>query len=108
MASQYQPSYPNAPHGWSPEVAMENAKQEQLELTPDHWDELAALQEYYAKHERVNLRELSDALEEKFHSMGGKKYLFSLFPGGLIAQGCRLAGLDMPRGAVDRGFGSIV
>jgi len=64
MASQYQPSYPNAPHGWSPEVAMENAKQEQLELTPDHWDELAALQEYYAKHERVNLRELSDALEE--------------------------------------------
>ncbi|HEC06486.1 MAG TPA: sulfite reductase, partial [Thiolapillus brandeum] len=34
--------------------------------------------------------------------------LFSLFPGGPIAQGCRLAGLDMPRGAVDQGFGSIV
>ncbi len=108
MASQNQPSYPNAPDDWSPETAVEHAKEEQIELTSDHWEELAALQEYYAKHERVNLRELSDALEERFHAKGGKRYLFSLFPGGPIAQGCRLAGLEMPRGAVDQGFGSIV
>lgn len=108
MAPQNQPSYPNAPDDWSPEIAMGYAKEEQIELTGDHWDELAALQEYYAKHDRVNLRELSDALEERFHSKGGKKFLFSLFPGGPIAQGCRLAGLEMPRGTVDRGFGSVV
>ncbi|HID46754.1 MAG TPA: TusE/DsrC/DsvC family sulfur relay protein [Chromatiaceae bacterium] len=108
MASQHPPSFPNAPEDWSPETAMERAREEQLELSDDHWEELAALQEYYAKHERVNLRELSDALEERFHERGGKKYLFSLFPGGPIAQGCRLAGLDMPRGAIDQGFGSIV
>lgn len=108
MASQNQSSYPNAPDGWSPEAALEYAKEEQIELTSDHWEELAALQEYYAKHDRVNLRELSDALEERFHAKGGKKYLFSLFPGGPIAQGCRLAGLEMPRGTVDRGFGSVV
>ncbi|WP_456375504.1 TusE/DsrC/DsvC family sulfur relay protein [Thiolapillus sp.] len=107
-ASQYPPSYPNAPADWSPQIAEERAREEQLELSDDHWEELAALQEYYAKHERVNLRELSDALEERFHDRGGKRYLFSLFPGGPIAQGCRLAGLEMPRGAVDKGFGSIV
>ncbi|WP_308317778.1 TusE/DsrC/DsvC family sulfur relay protein, partial [Thiolapillus sp.] len=108
MASQHHPSYPHAPVDWSAEAAEKLAREEHLELAEDHWEELAALQEYYARHERVNLRELSDALEERFHARGGKKYLFSLFPGGPIAQGCRLAGLDMPRGAVDQGFGSIV
>ncbi len=108
MATQAPHSYPNAPHGWSPDTAKERAKAEQLDLTQDHWEEIAALQEYYAKHERVNLRELSDALEEHFHDRGGKRYLYSLFPGGPIAQGCRLAGLEMPPGALDQGFGSVV
>ncbi len=108
MATQAPHSYPNAPHGWSPDTAIECAKAEQLDLTQDHWEEIAALQEYYAKHERVNLRELSDALEERFHDRGGKRYLYSLFPGGPIAQGCRLAGLEMPPGALDQGFGSVV
>ncbi len=108
MATQPPHYYPNAPHGWSPEIAKEYARAEQLDLTEDHWEEIAALQEYYAKHERVNLRELSDALEERFHERGGKRYLYSLFPGGPIAQGCRLAGLEMPPGALDQGFGSVV
>ncbi|WP_456447571.1 TusE/DsrC/DsvC family sulfur relay protein [Thiolapillus sp.] len=108
MTTQTFKTYPNAPGDWSPELAQQHAKSENLELTDDHWEEIATLQEYYAKHERVNLRELSDALDERFHDRGGKKYLFSLFPGGPIAQGCRLAGLEMPRGALDQGFGSVV
>jgi tRNA 2-thiouridine synthesizing protein E len=35
------------------------------------------------------------------------KYLYTLLPGGPIAQGCRLAGLKPPAGAVDQGFGSV-
>jgi tRNA 2-thiouridine synthesizing protein E len=35
------------------------------------------------------------------------KYLYTLFPGGPIVQGCRLAGLKAPAGATDRGFGSV-
>ena len=108
MATQAFRTYPNAPDDWTPELALQYAKSENLALTDDHWEEIAALQEYYAKHERVNLRELSDALEERFHDRGGKRYLFTLFPGGPIAQGCRLAGLEMPRGALDQGFGSVV
>jgi len=101
-------SFPHAPKGWSPEEAAELARKEGLELNDDHWEEIAALQEYCAKHERVNIRELTDALEERFHARGGRKYLYQLFPGGPVAQGCRLAGLEMPPGAVDKGFGSVV
>lgn len=53
------------------------------------------------------MRELHDALDEKFHWKGGIGYLYRLFPGGPIAQGCRIAGLRAPAGAVDRGFGSV-
>jgi tRNA 2-thiouridine synthesizing protein E len=70
---------------------------------------LRALQEYFARHDPtdVNLRELHDALDEKFHSQGGIRQLYLLFPGGPVAQGCRLAGLNAPAGAVDKGFGSV-
>ena len=54
------------------------------------------------------MREIHDALEEKFHYKGGLKYLYDLFPGGPVAQGCKIAGLHIPAGATDKGFGSAV
>jgi tRNA 2-thiouridine synthesizing protein E len=102
-------NFPYAPTDWSKEEAEDVARQEGLDLGEDHWRELQALQEYYSRRdEHVSVRELHDALDERFHSQGGYKYLFSLFPGGPIAQGCRLAGLEPPAGAIDRGFGSVV
>ena len=101
--------FPHAPEGWTPEFALEAARAESLELGDDHWDALRALQEYFARQEvpSINLRELHDALDEKFHRRGGIKLLYRLFPGGPIAQGCRIAGLKAPAGAVDKGFGSV-
>jgi tRNA 2-thiouridine synthesizing protein E len=84
------------------------ARQEQLELGPDHWEVLDALQEYFARQEGViRRRALHDALEEKFHHKGGLRYLYMLFPGGPVAQGCRLAGLEPPAGAFDPSYGSV-
>ena len=60
------------------------------------------------KIKQINVRELHDALDEKFHLSGGMKYVYSLFPGGPIAQGCKLAGLQPPAGSIDKGFGSVV
>ena len=101
--------FPHAPPDWISETAVEIARLEQLTLGDDHWAVVRALQEYFARHEYgvVNLRELHDALEEKFHYKGGVKYLYTLFPGGPIAQGCRLAGLKPPAGAIDLSFGSV-
>lgn len=95
---------------WTVESARDAAIAEGLTLNDDHLEALHALQEYYSHHEinQINVRELHDALDEKFHHKGGMKYLYSLFPGGPVAQGCRLAGLQPPAGAVDKGFGSVV
>ena len=103
------PKFPHAPAGWTPATALEAALQEGLELGGDHWEALRALQEYYARHAEiaVNLRELHDALDEKFHRQGGIRHLYLLFPGGPVAQGCRIAGLKAPAGATDKGFGSV-
>jgi tRNA 2-thiouridine synthesizing protein E len=90
-------SFPNAPADWDIEKAKETAESDGVSLTDDHWDLIRALQEYYSK---------AEFLEEKFHSRGGMKYLYQIIPGGPVAQGCRLAGLKIPAGAVDKSFGS--
>ena len=81
---QPDPRFPHAPAQWSPEEATRAAGDEGLELGEDHLEALRALQEYYARRPEhaVNLRELHDALDEKFHGQGGIKYLYQLFPGG--------------------------
>lgn len=78
-------SFPNAPHGWSIEAAIEMATTDGIALSDDHWQLISALQEYYAKVEHPNLRQLKDALEEKFHARGGIKYLHQLIPSGPVA-----------------------
>ncbi|MFP5418107.1 MAG: TusE/DsrC/DsvC family sulfur relay protein [Gammaproteobacteria bacterium] len=104
------PEFPYAPPDWTREDAEEIARKEGLKLTEDHWEAVRALQSYYAHHEdeaAINLRNLHDALDEHFHRQGGLKYLYAVFPGGPIAQSCRLAGLKAPFIASDRGFGTV-
>lgn len=108
--SSKDPNFPHAPEGWTREAAVETAQRENLTLTDEHWDVVRALQEYFAKHTEppINLRELHDALDERFHTRGGLKHLYQILPGGPVAQGCRLAGLKAPAGAEDKSFGSVV
>ncbi len=101
------PSFPNAPVGWSKAVAEKTAREEGVELTENHWQAIRAVQEYYAKAETPRARELHDAFKDKFHAVGGFKYVYQLFPGGPVAQGCRMAGLQPPAGSIDRSFGSV-
>jgi tRNA 2-thiouridine synthesizing protein E len=104
------PDFPHAPLDWTRDEALEIARKEGLELTEDHWETVRALQSYYAHHEDdavINVRDLHDALDECFHLKGGLKYLYGIFPGGPIAQSCRIAGLKAPFLATDRSFGSV-
>ena len=102
--------FPHAPEDWDENAALDMAREDGLELSENHWESLRALQEYCSRHDcnKYSVRELHDALDEKFHERGGYKFLYRLFPGGPIAQGCRLAGLEPPAGAIDKGFGSVV
>lgn len=104
------PDFPHAPLDWTREETLKVAQEEGLELTEDHWEAIRDLQNYYAHHADdtvINMRDLHDALDEHFHQKGGLKYLYTLFPGGPIAQSCRLAGLKAPFMATDRSFGSV-
>jgi TusE/DsrC/DsvC family sulfur relay protein len=106
-AATRDPDFPNAPADWSRATAESVAKSDGIALGPDHWEVIKALQGWFAERPRTNVRELHDALDERFHAAGGIKYLYALLPGGPVAQGCRLAGIEPPAGAADRSFGSV-
>ena len=100
--------FPHAPAGWSPADADKTAVADGLQPGDGHWDAVRALQEYFSKNELdLHIRELHDALDEKFHQKGGIKFLYKLLPGGPVAQGCRIAGLHPPPGSNDPSFGSV-
>lgn len=99
--------FPYAPEGWTSADAIAQAKIEGLTLEEVHWQTIIGLQEYYAKHKKVHIRELHDALDEKFHDEGGLKYLYVAMPKGPVAQGCRLAGLHAPADSHSDSFGSV-
>lgn len=106
-ARETDPSFPNAPADWNRANAESVAGAEGLNLGDDHWVVIGALQRLFADDAAPSARQVHDALEERFHDRGGLKYLFGILPGGPIAQGCRLAGLDAPAGATDSSFGSV-
>ena len=101
--------FPYAPEGWSFNDVEGAASEQGISLTGDHWQALRALQEYFARHDepRPKAREIHDALDELFHRQGGIKYMYVLFPGGPISQGCPLAGIKIPSNAIDESFGSV-
>lgn len=106
-AAERSPAFRHAPPDWTPSLGEAAARHEGIEPTEDHWATVRALQEYFARHERPNMRELHDALDERFHAQGGMRYLYTLLPGGPVAQGCRIAGLEPPAGSVDPSFGTV-
>jgi tRNA 2-thiouridine synthesizing protein E len=104
-------AFPHAPEGWTAEEAGRIAQGEGLAMDEDRWEVVRALQAYFARHAAdpaFKARELHDALEESFHHKGGLRHLYTLFPGGPVAQGCRIAGLKVPWLAVDTNFGSVM
>jgi TusE/DsrC/DsvC family sulfur relay protein len=106
-AAQKDEDFPHAPEDWNRDAAEAASNADAVTLTADHWEAIKALQGYFAQHERPNVRELHDALDERFHAKGGIKFLYEIFPGGPVAQGCRFAGLQAPAGAADKSFGSV-
>ena len=116
QATRNRQRYENDPEGnmsdlapWSPQHANRLADQEGMELTEEHWDVIYYLRERYRlKGNEDAGREVLRDLEERYREYGGRPYLYELFPEGPLAQGCRLAGLEPPAGAQDKGMGSAV
>ena len=84
------------------------ASEEGIELTDEHRGVIECLRDYYLElGEADNGRDLEEMLDEIFDGHGGRKYLWTLFPGGPVSQGMRIAGLPVPPHSGDKGFGTV-
>lgn len=93
---------------WSPLVANRLAKEDGLTLEEDHWEVIYCLRERFRKlGPDWTARQMTHELEKDFAAAGGRRFLYMLFPGGPLAQGCKLAGLPLPQGTLNRSFGSV-
>ncbi|MGB0663243.1 MAG: TusE/DsrC/DsvC family sulfur relay protein [Pontibacterium sp.] len=83
---------------WNEEVAHWLAEQEGITLTPEHWEVMHALRDFYATYEvmpamRPFVKYIGTTLgKEKGNSM----YLLKLFPGSPAKFAAKLAGLPKP------------
>ncbi len=86
---------------WSEELAVEIAKNEKIpELTEEHWDIINLAREYFTDNGVVaEPRLFSKMMKEKFgKDRSSQKYIYSLFPTGLIKCANKVAGLPRPKG----------
>ena len=87
---------------WTEDIAGAIAKQENIEMSPNHWEVVNFLREYYNEYQIAPaVRVLTKAIGKKLGAdRGNSKYLYELFPYGPAKQACKYAGLPKPTGCV--------
>lgn len=87
---------------WSSELADLIAKDEDIEMTSDHWEVVNFLRNYYEEYQIAPaVRVLTKALKKTLGpEKGNSQYLYELFPYGPAKQACKIAGLPKPTGCV--------
>jgi tRNA 2-thiouridine synthesizing protein E len=83
---------------WNPEVARQIATAEGLSLTPEHWEIIQLLRDYYREFDASPaMRPLVKYCALKLGADKGRSiYLMSLFPGSPAKLGSKIAGLPKP------------
>lgn len=93
---------------WNQAVATELAKQEGIEFTDDCWNVVSFLRKYFEDVGSIDYaRDLSVMLNQRFQEKGGLKFLFTIFPKGPVSQGCKIAGIPVPKDSKDNSFGTV-
>ncbi len=87
---------------WNEEVGSFLAQQENITLTPEHWEVINFLRDYYTEFQIAPaVRVLTKAIGKKLGAeKGNSQYLYELFPYGPAKQACKIAGLPKPTGCV--------
>ena len=87
---------------WEEGAATAMAKEEDIELSDDHWEIINFLREYYESYQVAPaVRVLTKAVGKKLgKDKCNSKYLYQLFPYGPGKQACKFAGLPKPTGCV--------
>jgi tRNA 2-thiouridine synthesizing protein E len=87
---------------WNEDVAAYLAKQENVDMTENHWEVINFLRDYYNEFQIAPaVRVLTKAIGKKLGpEKGNSQYLYELFPYGPAKQACKIAGLPKPTGCV--------
>ena len=87
---------------WDEDIGLELAKGENIEMTPNHWEVVNFLREYYNEFQIAPaVRVLTKAIGKKFGpEKGNSQYLYELYPYGPAKQACKIAGLPKPTGCI--------
>ncbi len=86
---------------WNEDLAVEIAKNEKIEsLTEEHWDIINEARDYFKDNGVVcEPRAFSKIMKKKYgKDRSDQKYIYSLFPTGLIKCANKIAGLPRPKG----------
>jgi dissimilatory sulfite reductase related protein len=85
------------PGDWSEDVARALAREENIELSDDHWDAINFMRDFYEENQvAADARFVIKHLAERMGKDAQKK-LFELFPYGYVKQACKIAGMRRPR-----------
>ena len=87
---------------WSEALANHIAEQDDIHMTPEHWEVVNFLRDYYQEYQIAPaIRVLTKAIGQRLgKDKGNNKYLYELFPYGPAKQACKIAGLPKPTGCV--------
>ena len=87
---------------WNEELADLIAKDEEIDMTDEHWEVVNFLRDYYNEYQIAPaVRVLIKAVKKKMGAeKGSNKYMYELFPYGPAKQACKIAGLPKPTGCV--------
>ncbi|ABV36741.1 DsrC family protein [Shewanella sediminis HAW-EB3] len=83
---------------WNEEIAELIAAQEEITLTPAHWEVIHFVRDFYLEYKTSPaIRILVKAIGQKLGAdKGNSKYLYTLFPTGPAKQATKVAGLPKP------------
>ncbi len=87
---------------WNKDLADLIAKDEDIDMSDDHWEVVNFLRDYYEEYQFAPaVRVLTKAIKKSLGpEKGNSQYLYELFPYGPAKQACKIAGLPKPTGCV--------
>ncbi len=79
---------------WNKEIALEIAKQEEIELTDKHWEVITWIQEQVKNDVALSVRGV------KKSGVVDIKQFYALFPGGPLKVSTKIAGVPKPKSCI--------
>ncbi len=79
---------------WDKDIAIELAKEKEVELTDKHWEVLSYLQDKYKNEEALSIRGI------KKSGILNIKEFYNLFPGGPLKISTLIAGIPKPKSCI--------